>query len=241
MQCIYKNYRGERYVSIRNNWEPWYDSDYNSNHENKAWVSMRHESLKTFINKFDVNPHTVVDIGGDRGQYIPNLGQTVSVLIDTSNKEPIEGVIRKFSLTEVYKPDLLILSHVLEHVANPIATLEELFLYSNLIYIEVPYGVPVISKKRRSNFRFLIKLCSTINPIFWRKFSEPATGRKSGNRILVQSEHINFFNEKSMITISKIIDSEIRLEVNEIATPDGKVAKVIQCLLFASNKTKMRN
>jgi tetraacyldisaccharide 4'-kinase len=52
--------------------------------------------------------------------------------------------------SQVDKPDLIILSHVLEHVANPIATLKELFSYSNTIYIEVPYGVPKISKKRNS-------------------------------------------------------------------------------------------
>ena len=133
MQCIYKDYQGERYVLIRNSWEPWYDFNYNSSHDKEKWVSMRLEALKNFINKFEIKPNVVVDIGGDRGQYIPNLGQEVSVLIDTSGKEPVKSVIRKFSLSEVYKPDLLFLSHVLEHVANPLATLKDLFSYSNLI------------------------------------------------------------------------------------------------------------
>jgi len=235
MHCIYKDYRGERYVSIRNSWEPWYDFNYNSSHDKEEWVSMRLEALTNFINKFEIKPNVVVDIGGDRGQYIPNLGQEVSVLIDTSGKEPVKGVIRKFSLSEVYKPDLLFLSHVLEHVANPLATLKDLFSYSNTIYLEVPYGVPKISKKRRSKIRFLIKLFSTISPKFWRKFAMPATGRKSGDGFLVQSEHINFFTEVSMVTLAMILESEIKLEVNEITTPDGSRARVIQCLLFAHN------
>lgn len=235
MHCIYRDYRGERYVAIRNHWEPWYDFTYNSNHDNEAWVSMRLESLTDFINKFELTPNVVVDVGGDRGQYIPNLGQEVSVVIDTSNKEPVKGVIRKSSLSEVYKPDLIFLSHVLEHVANPIATLKELFLYSNTIYVEVPYGVPEISKKRRSKIRFLIKLVSTISPLFWRKFTIPATGRKSGDGVLIQSEHINFFTEISLGALAKMLECKIELEVNEIATPDGNKARVIQCLLFADD------
>jgi hypothetical protein len=233
MHCIYRNYRGEKYVAIRNYWEPWYDFTYNSNHNNEAWVSVRVDAVTGFINKFELKPNVVIDVGGDRGQYIPNLGQEVSVVIDTSNKEPVKGVTRKSLLSEVYKPDLIFLSHVLEHVANPIATLKELFLYSNTIYVEVPHGVPEISKKRRSKIRFLIKLISTISPLFWRRFAIPATGKKSGDGVLIQSEHINFFTEISLVALAKKLGSKIELEVNEIATPDGGRARVIQCLLFA--------
>jgi hypothetical protein len=233
MHCIYRDYRGERYVAIRNRWERWYDINYNANHDNEAWVAMRIEALTNFINKFELKPNVVVDVGGDRGQYIPNLGQQVSFVIDKSYKEPVKGVITSSLLSEVYKPDLIFLSHVLEHVANPVATLKELLSYSNTIYVEVPCGVPEISKKRRSKIRFLIKLVSTVSPLFWRRFTIPATGRKSGNGVLIQSEHINFFTETSLVTLAKMLGSKIELEVNEIATPDGNRARVIQCLLFA--------
>ena len=46
-------------------------------------------------------------------------------------------------------------------------------------------------------------------------------------------EHINFFNERSIMFLAKILDAEFEFEVNEIATPDGNRARVIQCLLFA--------
>ncbi len=235
MNYIYNDYRGKKYVSVRSRWEPWYDLKYNLNHDQEAWVSMRLQILTKFLDKFAMKPNVVVDIGGDRGQYIPNLGQQMSVVIDKSGKELVQGVIRKSSLSEVYEPDLIILSHVLEHVANPIATIEELFSYSNIIYIEVPYGVPLISKKRSSKVRFLVKLASSISPFFWRKYSMPATGKKSGNGVLIQSEHISFFSEVSMMALAKISNSRILLEVNEMTTPDGSMAKVIQCLLFKQN------
>ncbi len=233
MQCIYEDYRGNHYVRVRNYWEPWYNKKYNSSHDKDSWVAMRVNSLTEFINKFELKPSTVIDIGGDRGQYIPNLGQELSILIDKSGKKPVHGVESKFSLSEIDKSDLIILSHVLEHVANPVETMKELFSYSNVLYIEVPYGVPAVSKKRVSRFRFYIKLFTTGFPMLWRIFSKPATGRKSGTGILVQSEHINFFNEKSIMFLAKILDAEFELEVNEIATPDGNRARVIQCLLFA--------
>ena len=99
----------------------------------------------------------------------------------------------------------------------------------------MPFGVPEVSRKRRSKIRFLFKLVSTFIPTLWSKSARPATGRKSGEGVLIQSEHINFFTENSLISLAKILESEIKLEVNEISTPDGSKAKVIQCLLFAQN------
>jgi len=82
MSKIYSDYRGDTYLSIRSKWEPWYNQTFNEEHDSEDFVLMRQESLYNFLLKLLPSvPKTVVDVGGDRGQYIPNFGQTENYVI----------------------------------------------------------------------------------------------------------------------------------------------------------------
>ena len=240
MSRIYSNYRGENYLNIRLKWEPWYNKAFNEEHDSAEFISMRQESLYQFLHKFLPNiPKTVVDVGGDRGQYIPSFGQTESYVIESSSKNLVNGIKRLSSLEEISRCDLVLYSHVLEHVANPKDEVIKLLQHCEFVYVEVPYGAPEIDKSRKSRIRFALKLLSSFSPKFWRKFSKPATGRKSQKGVLIQSEHINFFSENSFKALAEKLGLEVVIEVNPIYTPDKAEGKVIQCLFTPTgNKNK---
>jgi hypothetical protein len=231
MSKIYGSYRGEIYVNNRIKWEPWYNQAFNEEHDSREFIIMRQSALTGFLEKFPIiRPNIVVDIGGDRGQYIPNLGQHESYVIESSNKDLVDGVKRLSSVQDIEKCDLILFSHVLEHVANPKFEIEELLRHAEYVYIEVPFGLPEITRRRRSKIWLFLKLIASVSPSLWRQSSEPATGRKSQNSTLVQSEHINFFSEKSLQTLAEFLNVAARIEVNSIQTPDRSKAHVIQCL-----------
>ena len=231
MEMIYSDYREDRYLGIRSKWEPWYTKSFNETHDSENYIMMRKQALVKFLSKtLSKTVKTVVDIGGDRGQYIPDLGQNQSFVIESSAKNLVDGVERLSSINGDVKFDLILFSHVLEHVANPRAELEELLRHSESVYVEVPSGLPEISRYRKSKFRLIAKLIASFFPFFWRRLSKPSTGRKSQQGFLVQSEHINFFSEKSFRTLAELLNVQVRIEVNSIQTPDKSQAFVIQCI-----------
>ena len=235
MGCIYSNYRGTVYSQIRNQWEPWYSPDFNSAHDSFSWSEMRKKSLKTFLERhLTSNPNSIVDVGGDRGQYIPDIGGENLYVLEASNKTLLPGVERIENLKELHGIGLIIFSHVLEHVSDPLTELKELLNQTNCVYVEVPFGIPVINNARKSRILFLIKFVSSFYPYAWGKMTHPSTGRNSVKGILTQSEHLNFFSVESLAAMGEILDCSVQIEVNEIQTPDNATAKVIQCLFVTS-------
>jgi hypothetical protein len=237
MANIYSNYREKKYLDIRGKWEPWYNHDYNSNHDSQNWILERKKLIASFLSKsMNVTPNSILDVGGDRGQYIPDFPESKKYVLEMSNKNPVSGVTRLTSLESEQKFNLILYSHVLEHVADPILEINKLldFLEPNgYLYIEIPFGVPQISSQRKSRIRFLYTLVCSFNPKAWAKFTTPATGRSDSARfILKQSEHLTFFNSSTLESISMTLGMKSVTQINTIPTPDLSFAQVIQCLLF---------
>jgi hypothetical protein len=232
MSSIYRNYRGENYLAIRKKWEPWYSYTYNFNHDSQQWIDSRKNSISEFLqaNKI-LDCELIIDVGGDRGQYIPDLAKQ-KIVFDISDKETSGGATRISEFKNLPFADLIIYAHVLEHVKNPIQEILSLFQKSNQIYIEVPYGVPIVNKVRKSKLRFLLHLISSGNPWLWRNKTAPATGRKvNSNKMITQSEHLTFFSEESMEKIASKLSASLKLKRSFISTPDLNEAEVLQCLL----------
>ncbi len=232
MLRIYSEYRGQSYVKTRVKWEPWYDNYYNDAHDENFWIKSRVSALENFLfSNLGFTPSVVVDVGGDRGQYIPQIGQLKNFVIESSSKELMPGVQRIFNLDNIHRPDLIICSHVLEHVSKPLELIESFLSKTKSLYLEVPFGVPIISRKRKSSILFFRKQLKTISPKYWQRDTEPMAGRKSKNTVLTQSEHINFFTEETFREIAKRLKLKINLQVSTIITPDKAEAQVIQVLL----------
>jgi hypothetical protein len=189
--------------------------------------------IEDFVtSKIDFKIETVLDVGGDKGQYIPNFeSRTKRYVVDPSNRELAHGVKRLNSLEDIEKCDLILYSHVLEHVSFPLQEVVNLLRKCKALYIEVPFGKPRINLARRLGIFVPLILILSKFPKIYSKFTSPTAGRlKNRNLWLNQSEHINFFEENSFRFIAEINNKNLQYIVSEIPTPDGKKAKVIQAL-----------
>lgn len=212
MNGIYEDYRGPRYFLTRSRWEPSYTSELDrALADDPDILSFRHqmilECLALVDNRLQDSIKTVVDVGGDRGQFIPPIFPDRFVL-EASQKPLIPGTKRAESLTEVesIKPNLVIVSGVLEHLPNPSELLREIVKVKPpenvmYIYLEVPSGVP---KNRTMLSRALSYLFGTVacrSQSTWvyldRYSAKRKVSDKSASRIVPmrQSEHLNFFSE----------------------------------------------
>jgi hypothetical protein len=230
INSIYKDYRGPKYLEIRTKWESWYSTSYNTNHDDKDWILSRVNSLTKFLAPEDKQLNVVIDVGGDRGQYIPDIAKN-RIVFDLSHKETLPGIVRISEFNHLPQADLIIYAHVLEHVADPVLELRGLFLKSKRIYVEVPYGVPVINNFRTSKFNFFRYWILSHNKKLWSSYSAPATGREvPANKVLTQSEHLTFFSEKSTQVLANRLGATLRMEKSRIKTPDGNTGLVLQCM-----------
>lgn len=232
MSKIYQDYRGIDYVQKRLKWEPWYTNTYNSNHDSDEYFYSRKNTLEKFLLSNNVvSSKVIIDVGGDKGQFIPEFG-IEKIVIDISGRELLPGVRRISSINESPNADLIIYAHTLEHVAEPIKELRKLLDKSDQVYVEVPFGVPEISKSRQSLVRFCMTLATILYPRLWARSAKPATGRiVSSHKTLTQSEHLTFFTEKSFQVIAEILDVSLVVEQNTMTTPDLGQGTVLQCLL----------
>ena len=237
MTQIYKDYRGTNYVKLRSKWEPWYTNTYNSNHDSGEWVDSRKKSLTEFLMSHEISVCDVmIDVGGDRGQYIPDFA-VAKIVIDLSEKRLNPNVQRVNSIENAPHANLVIYAHVLEHVVDPIYELEKLFKKTNQVYVEVPFGIPEINKYRMSIRRFFLQQITSLNPRLWARSTRPATGRSvSSTKMLTQSEHLTFFSEKSFKKIAEALGVSLIIERNTVSTPDFSTSSVIQCLLTRSSE-----
>ncbi len=232
MFLIYNLYRGDKYLKIRSSWEPWYTKEFNETHDGQSYINSRKKYLQNFLlSNLKSSPVTLVDYGGDKGQYIPDLNQRKSYVLDVSNNNLLHGIERISKLSEINEPDLVILSHVLEHVSNPREVLEELLGQSKVLYIEVPFGCPQPDEKKESTIKFVITLFSSFNRTLWARKTQASSGRKSLNRTLVQAEHINFFTNETFDVLANYLSASVICLTSSVPTPDGMEAKVLQCLM----------
>ena len=210
---LYAGYRKEAYFQSRHRFEWWYTRRANEAiGADPEEIGFRKERLaRTLAAAPEAAAiRSVLDYGGDRGQFIPDgVGQERYVL-DISAAEPVAGVTAlkdAAGLGPGRTVDLVVLSHVLEHAAQPAGLLGQagaLLGPGGLIYVEVPlerynlrwlprgawYGRYVGALARHPFWLGWVDFLTTVFRI--------KTGVVPPLGVLKAHEHINFFNQRSL-------------------------------------------
>ena len=235
---LYLGYRDETYQKQRQSHECWYSKEINELiGKNKTELKNRHGNLISILKKnLDVsNISSVLDFGGDKGQFIPELSKsTKKYVYDISEIEPLDGVISLGSLDEcrTHQYNLILCAHVLEHVSNPIEIVKQLKSLMNkgqYLYVELPFDSPFY-KNKFSDLQFVFNRYFSWITLF-KHFLQ---ARKNAN-LHMMHEHINYFTPKSL---KNILENEgFKMLHNETKTIDSKWCKsqIISTLCVLGN------
>ena len=206
---LYKDYRGESYSKTRNMYEGNYDK--RTNFLRKKLPHFK--KIETFISKYKSNFHSILDWGGGNGRNTPFIKNNNAeiYIYDISNENTIEGT-RKILFKEIYKKsfDLIICSHVLEHVPYPLKILKNIYKAMNentFLYLEMPFEKIMHIK---DNFELLD------NKKHWH-------------------EHINFFSKNSINAM--LIKSNLKIiSFKMLKTIDDMTERHVFQVLAKKNK-----
>jgi predicted SAM-dependent methyltransferase len=138
LENLYCFYREKKYLEIRESFEPEYLSKNDYIEKNMNFV----DKVELFLD-FVENKSNVLDWGGDQGKNTPfrDLSQKIFIY-DLSNKE-LSDKCKKINYSELKDNDynIIVCSHVLEHVSYPKNLLNDIKNFMNedtILYIEVP-------------------------------------------------------------------------------------------------------
>ena len=215
VERLYARYRGAEYFRYRHAAEPWYSRRINNGiGTDPEEIRIRNASLQAFLEShipFD-RVNTVLDYGGDKGQFIPAALGKQKFVFELSDAPPIDGVTRIASESELVGRsfDLTLLLGVLEHCSEPLAILQQLrplIRTNGHLLIGVPYEWYSLESMGSGNFYkwyldalfksgLLLKLVDFYSTIFRVRAARiPPLG------ILKCHEHLNFFNQKSIAAL----------------------------------------
>lgn len=140
-----------------------------------GWLTAWRGSARSLSKHLDpVSIESVLDVGGDRGQFIP-LGSK-RIVLDVSDRQLAPGVQRVSQVDDLNHWDLVISAHLLEHVTNPVSVVKT-YANADYVYLEVPAGVPSITRRRSYLTRGALPLA--YSPRTWRMITAPASGGPS--------------------------------------------------------------
>ncbi|MFZ0416971.1 MAG: class I SAM-dependent methyltransferase [Candidatus Sulfotelmatobacter sp.] len=151
---LYVDYRSPAYNRQRIQWEPEYAAIAAAVGSDPLEVRTRTAALTAFLSKElrTSDPITLLDYGGSDGRFIPDIPGSKFVY-EISNIDPVPGVTRIKSESELGTYSLVLLAHVTEHVPNPLNLVRKLSGYvegGGYLYIETPQE---ISDQQRDELR----------------------------------------------------------------------------------------
>jgi hypothetical protein len=233
MAAMYSGYRSDRYYKVRNSWEPWYGRSVNDAFsDSSGHLDERVSFMTSILTTSGLNKcTTVVDFGGDEGQFFPTIEIENRIVIDVSNKPLRRNVVRAPSLEDVSSDiDLIVAAHIAEHVNEPVDFFRGLISHlksGSHLYIEVPLDKPSVKKfHATAKYEEYLKAVSSGGK---KKFVVhdfvSGVARQLGKKIprrgiVKQSEHLNYYNLQSLSLIVEGIGCTV---VNSESLPNAKV------------------
>ena len=244
LEMMYSHYRDERYQKHRQRFEPWYTKKVNFGIGNsQETIALRKANLLKLVNRAVINgtispPMSIVDWGGDQGQFIPDFQHAPKKMVyEISNVKPISGVGQVASIQEIktVEPDFIMICHVLEHdhcARETINTISELLPKNGILYIEVPDDRIGITPKHHTsvrrqlfllNHRLLFIVLDAYSLLTLRILK-----KRMPLQILKQSEHVNFFSRESIVMVMESFGFELieesRYSINKKVSTAGSHA-----------------
>jgi hypothetical protein len=221
LERMYGGYRGMSYFKQRNRYEPWYTKRINSAIGHSVEVlRLRRDHLENLLSSFSSNDERsksitrVLDIGGDEGQFIPELDSITDRAVLEISGVNISSDIQLFeswSEARGYDPDLVMICHVLEHLENPREYLVEtanICRSGSFLYVEVPLDRPerISSKFSKQGYKkYLTFLCRHPNIFIFADLLSLVSRRFLGRPIIgsaiKKSEHVNYFSAESIYQV----------------------------------------
>jgi hypothetical protein len=205
--ALYAGYRGPAYFESRHRHEFWYSASVNAGIGNdSAEIASRKQNLAKLLSERSEAIRSVLDYGGDRGQFIPDHLGTERYVYEISHATPVPGVSRIESV-EGRQFDLVMLAHVLEHCSEPLRVVDELKRLANertIYYLEVPYERPSLRLAPRGRLQELyLDALLHAGPLltvvdFYSTVCRVRFDCNLPFGLQKCSEHLNFFNERSL-------------------------------------------
>jgi hypothetical protein len=200
--ALYADYRGQDYVALRERYEPGYAR---RNVGFDSAIGHLHEVEKFLAPHLPAAPR-ILDWGGNTGRNTPFADSRVLCHVyDISDKPVLSGVQRVDIKTALASPyDLVVCSHVLEHVSYPadlVTELRKTMKTNTVLYIEVPHE----DLMRNST-----------------------DGANPGLKKRHWHEHINFFSHQTMLQLISHSGLDL-VAANELhVVAEGREAAVFQ-------------
>lgn len=146
MNLLYFGYRNYEYQKMRQKYEPTYTVEFNNSLSDPKDESGRRAAIYDFISsKIDINSiDTVLDFGGDRGQFIPDeFSSKRRVVYEISGVQVMDGIelVTDKKMLNQINPELILCNMVMEHVSDIklyFDNLVSLMKKGSFLYIEVP-------------------------------------------------------------------------------------------------------
>lgn len=140
MRRLYDGYRGDEYCRLRERYEPGYSE---RNRTLSAARGHLREVEAFLLPLLGAPPACVLDWGGDTGCNAPFLGAGGRIdVFDISRKAPVDGVRRvDWETVQSEQYDLVVCSHVLEHLPDPrqaLLEIRDVLGPRSLLYVELP-------------------------------------------------------------------------------------------------------
>ena len=202
LEKLYKNYRGLEYQQQREKFEKWYTKEVNESiGNNKLEIEERKSNMSAFLaGRYDNGKvKSVLDYGGDKGQFIPDEFSGADRYVYDISNNPLCPEIKRIvdiSESEEKKFDFIFCCHVLEHVPYPNEVIDRVLKFSHKntkFYFEVPIDLPLFLNGVFLNYFFKFFSSHAMLHLYSK-----IRQRHDANAFFPMHEHINFFTRVSM-------------------------------------------